>query len=87
MDGTRQGDLGDKRPAHPEENPMAEMAVYNAASDLIDRNIKLGDLQELIDDSAHGVDVIMQFFQHRDQTCLMHIVLGVRKRLDIAVIL
>jgi len=42
MDGTRQGDVTDKRPAHPEENPMAEMAVYNAASDLIDRNIAAG---------------------------------------------
>jgi 4-hydroxybenzoate-CoA ligase len=42
MEGARQGGLPDKKPAHPEENPMAEMATYNAASDLIDRNIAAG---------------------------------------------
>jgi 4-hydroxybenzoate-CoA ligase len=42
MEGARRGDMADIGPAHPEENPMAEMAVYNAASDLIDRNIAAG---------------------------------------------
>ena len=37
-----------------------------------DRNIKLGDLQELIDDSAHEVDVIMQFMKQR----------GIRQRFE-----